>query len=191
MDSVFGLIGKDFVILAADATSSRSILVFQHDLDKIVSLDTHKIIASSGVAADSSNFLEFIQRNLKLYEFDNDSKLTTNATANYIRNELAIALRKGPYQVNLLLGGYDKNEPSLYFLDYLAALTKVRFGAHGHASNFILSVFDREWKENLTTDEAIDIIHKCINELKTRFLISQPKFIVKLVNKDGTKVIEI
>ncbi len=31
MDSVFGLVGKGYVLLAADATAARSILVFKHD----------------------------------------------------------------------------------------------------------------------------------------------------------------
>jgi 20S proteasome subunit beta 4 len=37
-------------------------------------------------------------------------------------NTLAEALRKNPYQVNLLLGGYDeKKGPSLYYMDYMGA----------------------------------------------------------------------
>jgi hypothetical protein len=37
--------------------------------------------------------------------------------------QLAIALRKAPYQANLLLGGYDeKDGAELYFMDYLASL---------------------------------------------------------------------
>merc|ERR1711879_120733 len=102
-------------------------------------------------------------------------KLSTHATANFMRRELATALRKGPYQTNVLLGGFDKQAgASLYFLDYLSALQKVNFGCHGYASNFILSIFDREWKEGMTVEEARGVVDKCILELKTRFLISQP-----------------
>lgn len=104
---------------------------------------------------------------------------------------MATALRKGPYQTNSLLAGYDKNGASLYFLDYLAALAKVNFGAQGYASNFVLSVFDREWRENLTLEEGIEVIKKCIHELQTRFIISQPVFIVKVVDENGVRKIDI
>ena len=41
---------------------------------------------------------------------------------------LAKALRSSPYMVNLLLAGVDENgEPSLYFMDYLASMVKVKF----------------------------------------------------------------
>lgn len=52
--------------------------------------------------------------------------MTTNALANYTRDELAKALRRGPYEVNLLLGGYDEGKgPSLYYIDYMGAMQKV------------------------------------------------------------------
>jgi 20S proteasome alpha/beta subunit len=35
MDSVFGLVGDGFVIVAADASAARSVLVFKQDVDKV------------------------------------------------------------------------------------------------------------------------------------------------------------
>lgn len=106
--------------------------------------------------------------------------------------QLAKALRKGPYQTNLLLAGFDKpDEVSLYHLDYMAAMAKVNFSAHGYASNFILSIFDRDWRAGMTVDEGLDVLRKCVNELHTRFLISQPNFVVKIVDKDGVRVVQL
>lgn len=73
----------------------------------------------------------------------------------------------------------------------MSALAKVNFGAHGYAANFVLSIFDRDWRAGLTLEEGIDLIKKCIHELHTRFMISQPKFFVKVVDRSGTRVIEI
>jgi len=105
---------------------------------------------------------------------------------------LATAIRKGPYQTNLLLAGYDEfNGASLYFMDYLAAFSKVNFAAQGYAANFISSVFDREWKADMNLEEAKSVVKKCLHELNTRFLISQPKFIVKVVDSQGTRTIDL
>ena len=90
MDSVFGLVGKDYALVVADASAGRSILVFQHDQDKIMVLDEHKLLAGSGTPADNTNFMEFISKNLKLYELNNEMKLGTHAAANYIRGEVRI-----------------------------------------------------------------------------------------------------
>lgn len=66
----------------------------------------------------------------------NDSELGPSAVANFVRGELARSLRsRKPYTVNLLLGGIDPitNTPSLYWLDYLAALASLPYAAHGYA----------------------------------------------------------
>jgi 20S proteasome subunit beta 4 len=138
-------------------------------------------------------FYRYINKNLKLYELSNDgTKLSTHAQANFARGELATALRKGPYQVNILLGGYDeKVGGSLYFLDYMASLQKVPYGAQGHAAAFCLSIMDREYLPGKCTEEAaLKILRQCIHELKVRFLISQPNFIIKKVDKEGVTVVD-
>lgn len=56
--------------------------------------------------------------------------------AHFVRGELASSLRsKKPYNVNLLLGGFDNitGKPSLYWMDYLASLAPLPYAAHGYA----------------------------------------------------------
>jgi len=155
-------------------------------------LDSHKLVVGNGEACDSVNFTEYIQKNMKLYELNNDVALNTEATANFIRRELATAIRKGPFQTNLLLAGYDEGTgASLYWCDYMGALTKVGFGAHGYCANFILSIFDRDYKPGLSQEECIAIIKKCLLELKTRFLISKPSYTIKIVDANGTRVLKL
>ena len=145
----------------------------------------------SGQNCDSVNFTEFIAKNLKLYELSNDgTKLSINAQANFAREELARALRKGPYSVNVLLGGYDaKDGASLYWMDYFAALSKVKYGCQGYASNFCLSIMDNQYLEDCSEQAALEIIQKCIHELATRFLLAQPNFIIKVIDKDGVRTV--
>ena len=190
MDGVLGLQGKDYALVAADCSAGRSIMVMKHDADKIVELDDYKI---AGIAGPQTGTVMFsgIRKNMALYAINNDMKLSTHATANYIRTEPGRA-RRGPYQTNILLGGYDADDgASLYFCDYMASLHKVPFGAHGYCSNFCLSIFDREWKADLTLEEGREIVRKCKAELAARFLIAQPKFLVKIADADGVRTMEL
>ena len=116
-----------------------------------------------------------------------------HARANFTRNEMATALRKGPYQVNLLLGSVDPDtkQSPLYFLDYLAALQKVPYGSQGYTSNFCSSIFDRESKskEDTTYEKALEMVQMFIKEMHARFLISQPNFILKVIDANGFWVV--
>merc|ERR1712187_864964 len=118
-------------------------------------------------------------------------KLSTKAAANFTRNELAAALRKGPYQADLLIGGVDADGPGLYFMDYLASMEKCNKAAHGYGAMFTLGLLDRYWKKDLMEPEAIEIIKMCIKELETRFIVSLGNYKCKVVDKNGIHEVKL
>jgi 20S proteasome subunit beta 4 len=156
--------------------------------DKILDVDGTKMFAMAGDTGDRMNFCDYIKRNIKLYELRTGIKLSTHAAANFTRNELAQALRSDPKHTNLLLAGLDEHGPSLYFLDYLGTMHKMPFGAHGYAANFVLSIFDRHYKPNLSVQDGEKLAAMCMAELQQRFLISQPDFVIKMIYKEGDKI---
>jgi 20S proteasome subunit beta 4 len=95
-----------------------------------------KITTLIGLSFRLVQFAEYIQANIQLYTMRNDTELSPNAVANFVRGELARSLRsRNPYTVNLLLGGVDHitQKPHLYWIDYLASLAPVPYAAHGYA----------------------------------------------------------
>lgn len=87
---------------------------------------------------------------------------------------------------NMLIAGYDEtNGPELFFLDYLATLVKIPYAAHGYSSYFALSILDRYYKPDMSQEEAMDLVGKCADELKRRFIVNLSKFKVRLIDRDG------
>lgn len=189
-EAQFGLVGNDFVIIAADCQEKFSIIRMKDDADKIRVIEG-MLMAASGPSADTSNFTEFISKNIKLRALRTGLKMSTKAVASFTRNELAAALRSGPFQTDLLMGGMDGDQPSLYFMDHLASCEKVNKAAHGYGAMFTLGLMDRYWKKDMTLEEAQDIIRLCIKELETRFIVNLGKYTVKVVDKDGCRVIDL
>lgn len=94
-------------------------------------------------------------RNLQLMEYRTGFEPGVEATANYLRSELAQSLRsREPFQVNVLLGGYDQIEKQakLYWMDYLGTLQQVTKGAHGYAGYFVNSVLDQHYRSDMTLE---------------------------------------
>ena len=123
-DSVFGICAKDWAILCSDTTVNRSIFTLKQDEDKITQLNAYKMMACSGEQTDRYQFANYIQRNLALMEYRTGVEPDVESTAQFIRTETAIALRKGPFQVNALIAGYDPilQSAALYWMDYLGTL---------------------------------------------------------------------
>jgi 20S proteasome alpha/beta subunit len=190
MLSVVGLCGPDWVIIAADSSVSSSIICMSEEYDRIAELDRRHILALSGETGDSLKLSEFIQGNVALYKFRNAVELSTVGVSHFIRSKMAEAIRKGPYQVNMLLGGYD-GKPSLYFLDYLGTLQKVPYGGQGYCQYFVLSVFDKHYKEGMTLDEGKALMKLALDQIKQRFSIAPHGFIVKIVDAEGIRRITL
>lgn len=102
-------------------------------------------MAVSGESGDTTQFSEYIGKNIQLYKMRNGYELSPKAAASFTRRNLADYLRtRTPYMVNLLMAGYDdETGPELYFIDYLASCVKVPYAAHGYGGFFSLSIMDR------------------------------------------------
>ncbi|GLJ04691.1 hypothetical protein SUGI_0001390 [Cryptomeria japonica] len=188
MECVFGLVGDGFSLVVADTSAVQSIVVQKTSEDKIMLLDSHKLMGASGESGDRVQFTEYIQKNVHLYQFRNGIPLTTAAAANFTRGELATALRKNPYSVNLLLAGFDKDVgPSLYYIDYIATLHKVEKAAFGYGAYFILSMMDKYYHKGMSLEDSLELVEKCISEIKSRLVIAPPNFVIKIVDKDGAR----
>lgn len=187
MECLIGIQGKDFVLVAADKTAARSIVAMKQDQEKMFKMSDHLLMLVAGDSGDTVQFAEYIAKNIALYEKRNCYPLSPTAAANFTRKNLADYLRsRTPYMVNLLMAGHDKQDgPTLFYMDYLASCVKLPFAVHGYGSFFSLSVMDRFHKDDMTKDEALDLLQKAVNEIKTRFIVNMPAYSVRLVDADG------
>lgn len=192
MEALFGIVGKDYVLVAADRNAGRSIVNYSSSEDKILALDSHKVFAGCGPTGDRTQFSEYIQKNIHLYELRTGVPLTTHATAKYIRNQLAEALRSNPYNVNALIAGFDeKTGPHLFYMDYMASMHEMKMAAHGYAAYFGLSIMDRYYVPDMSLEEGKELLRKCIKELEVRFIVNLKDYMVKVVDKDGIRIIDL
>jgi len=190
MECLMGMQFQDFVMVASDQTNARSIMVMKSDQKKYLELSDRLIMAVSGESGDTSQFAEYIQKNIQLYKMRNGYELSPAAAANFTRRNLADYLRsRTPYQVNLLLAGFDTatSTPELYQMDYLAAMIKAPYAAHGYGGFFTTTIMDRHYKPDMTKEQAYALMVECVKEVHKRLIINLPNFSVTIIDKDGVK----
>lgn len=192
MDSLIGIRGPDFVVLASDTVAYSNIFRLSLKDDKIMEIDNNKLIGLGGPIGDRAQFGEYIKCNLDLYRLRNGVKLSTSATASFTRNELAELLRSDPHNVNILVGGYTEEDGAeLYWMDELASIGSVNNAAHGYGGLLVTGILDKHYRSNITQEEAIKILIMCSEELKSRFLVSQYALYVKIVDSSGIRFLKI
>ncbi|CAB3239533.1 unnamed protein product [Arctia plantaginis] len=188
---LIGIQCQDFTMLAADQTSTLSIIVMKNDVNKLHDLTSKQVLGIIGDSGDTMQLTQFICKNLMLYQMKNGYQLSTEAVVHFIRKNVMESLKSGtPCIVNMLVGGYDQLEGGqLYTLDFLASALRVPYGVHGFGGIICLGLLDRYHKSTMTETEGYDLIKTCVHQIHERLFINLPNFQVKLVNKDGIQTL--
>ncbi|QRV84470.1 amino-terminal nucleophile aminohydrolase [Ceratobasidium sp. AG-Ba] len=204
MECSIALTGADYVLIASDTNMGRSIVRMKTNEEKMKILGPNLVMAYSGEPGDTVHFAEYIERNLRLYQMRFVHPLRPPSAAAWIRRSLADSLRsRNPYAVNLLLAGIDlaetpahapdgpKGKPSLYWIDYLGTLGEVPFAAHGYASYFVLSLFDRYHNPKANFEEGLETLRRAIAEVQKRLIVGLEHWSVKVVTREGVKEVDL
>ncbi|KAF8451488.1 nucleophile aminohydrolase [Terfezia claveryi] len=195
MEVLIGITGKDFTIVAASKAAMRGVTILKAEDDKTRILNDHCLMAYSGEAGDTVQFAEFIQANVQLYGMRSNctQALSPSSVSSFVRTELAKSLRsRKPYNVNLLIGGYDtvNDQSELYWLDYLAAKDKLPYAAHGYAQYYCLSILDKHHHPNIDLEQGLKLLRMCIEELVRRLPTNFKGVNVKVITKTGIQDLE-
>lgn len=93
----------------------------------------------------------------------------------------------------MLLAGFDTptRTPKLFWLDYLGTLADVPFGAHGYGAFFTMGTMDRWHRPDLNLEEALDLLRKCISEVRKRFLVDVGNWTVRVVDAEGVREVPL
>lgn len=198
--TVIGFTGKDFVMVASTSIAGFYYIKMSLEVDSIVKLDNHKLLAMAGENADQAMLGDWCFANMTLQRMRaNGRESSTAEAANDIASKLAHALRRGPIQVNSLIAGvdspmseFDDGEigPQLYYLDYLGTILKLPFAAHGYGASFAMALLDSKWHPEITLEEGYKLMQLLIGEIKKRIIVSQEVFIVKQITAEkGVEVV--
>lgn len=192
METILGIKGNDFVMVAADCTQAHSIIAMKEDENKIHQISDNLLIATIGESGDTIQFTEYISKNIALYKMRNGYDVSPKAASHFTRKNLAEYLRsRTPYHVNMFVAGYDVNDgPELHYIDYLANAKSVNYAGQGYGGLFCASIFDRYFNPNLTQDQAYDVFKKCVVEIQKRLIVNLPNFKVAVVDKNGIRYLD-
>lgn len=111
-----------------------------------------------------------------------------------VQTQVLLASKQNEAQVE---GNYAKDsndhqnyKPSLFWLDEYGSLQEIEYGAHGHGSNFLLSILDQRYRPDLTQSQALELMKECFQELRGRYVINSPEDpCIKCVDANGVRIL--
>ncbi|MEM2025147.1 MAG: proteasome subunit beta [Desulfurococcaceae archaeon] len=180
-----GITTGSYVVLAADKRATAGAAIYHKDVRKISKVNERAALTISGLVADAQFIVENARFFAKKYEVSTGRALSISSLANYLSLTLSLYLRVYPFIVQLLLGGYDKEGPSLYYLDLYGTVTKEKYAATGSGSPIALGVLESGYRENLPVEDAVNLAARAVTSALARDSFSGEGVDVLVIGRDG------
>ena len=155
--TTIGLKFKDGVILLVDKhVSSR--LVEPESIEKIYNIDEFIGCATSGLVADARVLVDEARKNAQNHKLTYNENITVEGLVKKVCDYKQYFTQYGggrPFGTALLVTGADDLGIHLFETDPSGALVAYKAGCIGSGRPVVLDVFEKEYKDDMTLDEAM------------------------------------
>ena len=158
--TIVGLVYSGGVVLGADTRATGDTTVEDKNCEKIHYMAPNIYCCGAGTAADTENTTGLISSQLELHRMatGRDSRVITALTL----LKRMLFRYQGHVSAALVLGGVDISGPHLYTIYPHGSTDELPYVTMGSGSLAAMAVFEAGWKENLSEDEAVELVSQAI-----------------------------
>src|SRR5688500_12085366 len=156
---------KGGVVLLVDKRVSSK-LVVPSSIEKIFAIDAHVGCATSGLVADARALVDRARVEAQLNRVTYDEAIPVDVLVKKICDYKQSYTQYGggrPFGTALLVAGVDGSGPHLYETDPSGALIEYKASAVGSGRPQALELLEKEYKEGMTSDAAIQLGLKALH----------------------------
>lgn len=149
------------VVLGADTRTSAGQYVVNRASRKITQLHHRIFVARSGSAADSQALAGYVKRFLGANALELGELPRVNAAASLM--QLLAYQNKEHLLAGLIVAGWDKRRGGqVYQIPLGGSKIQTKYAIGGSGSGYISALAENSFRENMSRDECIDFVKKCI-----------------------------
>lgn len=181
-----GVVCQNGVILASEKRVSYGYLVVSKGGKKVFKITDHIGAACAGLVSDMQILVREVEAYTNLFDLDVGRSISVRAAAKLMSN-LLFGRRLAPLITQTIVGGIDEEEASLYVLDILGSVIPDKYAVVGSGTEIAMGVIEEGYKEDLTMEEAKDLVVRAIKSAISRDIMSGDGIDFLLITKDGTR----
>ncbi len=164
-----GIATEEGVVLAADKRAVMGNLIAGKDVRKIFKVTDHVGVTTAGSVADAQKIVGLMRAESRLYRLRHKREITAKALANVTSHVLHSSLKAfRPYLVQLVIGGYNVDEPALYNLDPSGSVIEEKYTATGSGSPVAYGVLEAGYDEGMSLEEAVELAARAVKSALER-----------------------
>ncbi len=185
--TTIGLICSDGVVLASEKRVSYGRLVASTKGKKVFKLTDTIGLAFAGLMSDIQALVREASAYANLFYLEKNRPITTKAMSKLISNML-FNRRMMPLLMETVIGGFDRDGPSLYSLDPVGSLIPDDFIAAGSGAAIAIGVLEAEYDEKMDTEAGVELAKKAVKAAIARDAVSGDGIDIMVIKEDGSDI---
>ena len=165
--TAIGLACSDGVLFVTDKRIVDG-LVVPESVEKIWQIDSHIGATASGILSDARVLIERAQLKAQQHTVTYDSPVDVITIVKDICNLKQICTQSGglrPFGVSVLVGGIDRDKPTLYETDPTGIFFEYRASVIGEGEVEIEEILHKEYKPEITIENGLKLCLKALQKV--------------------------
>lgn len=189
--TTIGLVCENGVVLASERRATMGHFIASKDAKKVYKVDDFIAMTTAGSVGDAQRLVKWMQVESKLYKMRREEPITITGLVSMLANILS-GSRYYPYMVQLIIGGVDKNGPSIYSLDAIGGIIDEKKAvATGSGSPIAYGVLEDRYVENMPIDDGVELAVRALhNAMKRDSASGNDISVVKITDSEYIQVEE-
>ncbi len=179
-----GVVFEGGVLLAAEKRITYGYLIMSKGGKKVFKVTNQIGVACAGLAGDMQILAREMEAQTNLYSMEVGRPISVRSASKLLANVL-FNRRYAPLITQTIVGGLDEEGPSLYVLDVLGSLIPDKYAAVGSGTEIAMGVIEDGYKENISLQEAKDLVTRAIKAAIARDATSGDGADFLIITKDG------
>jgi proteasome beta subunit len=186
--TIMGMVCKDGVVIASERRATMGTLIAHKATKKLYKIDEHLALATAGLVGDLQVLSRYLSAEVNLYRLKRGVRIPVMSAATLMSNILN-QRKFYPYYVQLVLGGYDSQGGHVFSLDAAGGAIPDKYTAGGSGSPYVFGVLEDLYRDNLTTDEGVDIAIRAVTAAMGRDSASGNGIDIAIINQKEFKIL--
>ncbi len=183
--TTIGLVCDTGVVLATERRATMGHFIASKDAKKVYQIDDLIAMTTAGSVGDAQRLVKWMQVESRLYKMRREESMTVKGIVSLLANILS-GNRYYPYFVQLLVGGFDKNGPSVYSLDAIGGIIEEKKAVStGSGSPMAYGVLEDRYVENMPIDDGVELAVRALHNAMKRDSASGDGIEVIKITADG------
>lgn len=174
----------DGVVMATDTRATVLPGFIAHKKVKKVYQITRNVgMTIAGVPAEAINLLDILRANATLYQIQRRRIIPVKVVAS-LASLVLFSQRFFPYEVQIIIGGYDDEGYHLYSLDPFGSAIEDKIIATGSGSPVAYGVLESSYHDGISLEEGLVLAVKAINAAIKRNVFTGDDFDVATITME-------